>query len=409
MLSQRKPGEMEKKEKFRLVRQLGMGGFGQTFLAEVIDPKLREKWAQFVALKIPFDRTKEQVLISELITNATLHQLLQGIQAPNLVRYYGFDVYDDHYVMAMEFIKGQDLRSVLNAQRILPIEKAIDFTKQVCHGLICMHEHHFFHRDIKPENIMICEDGAVKIMDLGISKILSTSELASTTIGTYLYMAKEMVTGEGGSYYSDIHSLGVTLYEMATGKHPFGGDSIKAVIDKICNEDASPPSELNANIDHRLSHIILKAIKRDISQRYKSAADFLKALENWEKGIDETDQWVEQTIARARELFTITKAHEAEELIKEALVSHPERARLHACLGELYNKCHRYQDAILVFERGMKVAPESSILYWNAAFSYKQLGNNIRAVENLRKAMSCGLESNLEDQAARMIKIWEHR
>jgi serine/threonine protein kinase len=202
--------------------------------------------------------------------NASLHANLLNVQkssSTNIVRYLGYECYKDLYVMVMEYVEGESLRKVLGEignQSPMEIDKALDIVEQVCEGLAEMHKFHIFHRDIKPENILICKkDGVAKILDLGISRILTSGEYAMSTSGSPYYMPKEIILNKGGAFYSDIYSLGVTMYEMLTGELPFTGTTIYELQHNILNSVPKQPKEINPEINDKLNRIILKAIEKD--------------------------------------------------------------------------------------------------------------------------------------------------
>jgi serine/threonine protein kinase len=246
---------------------------------------LREKWGEKVVLKIPHDKEKEKILVNELIMNASLHFNLQMTKSKYVVPYLGHEEHNGLYVMVMKYIEGESLREYMgpiNSQRLLTIDEALSIAEQVCEGLVEIHKFNIYHRDIKPENILIVkEDSRAMIMDLGISRFLSSVERASTTAGTIYYMPKELLGKEGGSFYSDIYSLGVTMYEMISGQLPFYGESIGEVIDNIRSQNPVPLVQLNPKVDALLSKIVLTAINREIKDRYAKAEDFLKAIKEY--------------------------------------------------------------------------------------------------------------------------------
>ncbi len=403
---------MARKEKFRLIRLLGAGGFAQTYVAEVLDVKLRKDWGEEIAIKIPLSKEKEEILVQELILNAIVHTYLEKIDAPNIVRYLGPSKYDGKYIMAMEYVPGGDLRKRIGnigSQEILPIEEALDISKQVCKGLIEIHKIPFFHRDIKPGNIMYCEeDGTVKITDLGIGKMISISGLASTTTGTLQYMSRELIKGKG-ALISDIYSLGVTMYEMLAGGLPFEGDYYEEIIEKICKKKPVPLTELNEKVDERLNAIVLKAMEKNIEERYKTAKELLKAIENYEQGIDETDEYIDKSTAEAKELFGTGKFKEAESKLKALVENHPQKPLAYLGLGEFYNRRQKYKAAIEIFEIGIKIKPDFALLHRDLALSFYQNGNRAGAINSLKKAVSFGLEDSLEKHANILLELWEKK
>lgn len=401
----------EKKERFKLIKFLGAGGFAQTHLAEVLDPKLRKEWGKEVVIKIPHDREKEEILINELIMNASLHLNLQKARAKNVVPYLGYSKYDELFVMVMEYIEGKTLRDRIGSigrQQRLVIEDALNITEQVCEGLVEIHKFHIFHRDIKPENILISKkESIVMIMDLGISRFLSSADLASTTTGTIYYMPKELLGKEGGSFYSDIYSLGVMMYEMLTGQLPFYGESIGEIIDNIRSNNPAPPMEINPDIDERLNRIILKAIRRNVNERYRTTEEMLKAIRAYRQGIDEDYEYICKCISEAHELFISDKLEEAENRLKELIRDHPRNPKSYLGLGEFYNRCQRYQDAVKLFKKGIKADPGFALFYRNMALSLYAGGSRQEAIDALKRAIELGLEQSLAKHAIKLLELWE--
>src|SRR5262249_26836995 len=199
------------------------GGLGGSWRGRVLDPgRIEDYGATEVALKIPLDKDKERVLEKELELNAVLHARLRGIRSPNIVRYLGVTTFQGRLVMVMEFIHGGSLRDVLRKapSRRLSVAEAVRITKGILAGLALIHAEHVFHRDLKPDNILMDQE-TPKLSDLGLSRLLDSNELAHTTSGTLYYMSPELLGEEGASLNSDIWSVGVTLYEMLTGRLPF--------------------------------------------------------------------------------------------------------------------------------------------------------------------------------------------
>jgi serine/threonine-protein kinase len=387
------------KEVFRLDKMLGVGSFGTTYRVTVTDEKLRKKWGETVAIKIPHNKEKEMVLLQELMINNRLSE----ISCVNLVKYLGFEKFDDKYVMVMEFIHGKSLRDMLGdigKQTCLEVDKSVEYLKQICRGLIEIHGCHIFHRDIKPDNILIAmPEDIVKISDFGISTAIKSSELASTTAGTIVYMPKEILEGEGGAFYSDIYSLGVTFYEMITGRLPFDGVSYTELINKICNSDPVDPKNINSAVNEKLNAIVMKTMSRDIKKRFQSVEEFLQAVERYEKGSD-------YDIKDAEELFKQWKIPQAEKKFQELLKADPLNPKVYISFGRILNKCQRYKEAIEIYRKGIEKCKPDAALYLDLSLSLNGAGFKPEALECLKKAIALGLKKDLDDKARGLLLLW---
>jgi serine/threonine-protein kinase len=182
--------------------------------------------------------------------------------------------------MAMEFLEGDELRSVLAAREPLPVALALDIAAQVADGLAYAHERHIVHRDIKPANIMVVRGSLVKITDFGIAR-MRTNEVKTMTgmiLGSPKYMSPEQVAGKRADHRSDLFSLGVVLYEMLTGEAPFVADSIHGIMFQIMQHTPPAPSAKNADVPEILDLIVAKALSKDAEERYQSAEDLARDL-----------------------------------------------------------------------------------------------------------------------------------
>jgi serine/threonine protein kinase len=284
----------------------------------------------------------------------------------------------------------------------------LNIAEQVCEGLVAIHKINIFHRDIKPENILITRaDNTAMIMDLGVSRILNPSELASTTVGTIYYMPKELLKSQGGSFYSDIYSLGVTMYEMATGDLPFIGASFEEIMDNILRKPPIPPIAINPKIDEKLNKVILKAMSREIDDRYKTAEDMLRAIKAYRRGVDEDDELISIEAAKAQELFSAGKVREAEQCYIALTKQYPKNPRSYLALGEFYNRCYKHDEALSVFKNGIKCAPNFALLYRDMAISQIAAKKGKEAIENLKKAIALGLEPDQAKHCERLLKTIE--
>lgn len=200
----------------------------------------------------------------------------------NIVRIIDFGSSHDNYYIVMEFIDGMSLKEILSEHGILDQELALLIAREVCIGLEHAHQRGIVHRDIKPANIMVTNDGQVKITDFGLAKLHQSQTqqtVASTLLGTPLYMSPEQAIGESVDGRSDLFSLGTMCYEMITGTQPFLGDNYAVVIQNIINGSVPPPSKLRTSIDREIESIVMKALCKEPSRRYRTAGEMAREIE----------------------------------------------------------------------------------------------------------------------------------
>ncbi|HUX61337.1 MAG TPA: serine/threonine-protein kinase, partial [Ignavibacteriaceae bacterium] len=240
---------------YKIIEKLGEGGMGEVFKAQ--DTKLD----RFVALKfLPTQMTSSEEGKARFIQEA---KAASAINHPNVCTIYSIEEYNNQLFIAMEFIDGITLR---NNKQNFSEKRILDIGVQVAEGLAAAHEKGIVHRDIKPENIMIRKDGIVQIMDFGLAKLYSSSNISrltkvGTTMGTMGYMSPEQVQGLDVDHRTDIFSLGVVLYEMFTGESPFKGIHETAIMYEIVNVDPSPISLIKEGIDPQIDGIILECLE----------------------------------------------------------------------------------------------------------------------------------------------------
>ncbi len=263
----------------------GRGGMGEVYTAE--DTKLERR----VALKllrseladVPDWRTRFQ---REARAAAALNH-------PNIVHLYSVEEAEGLLFITMELVPGRSLRELLDAGAPLPIPRTLALATQMAEGLACAHAAGILHRDLKPGNVMITDDDRVKILDFGLAKLLARPELGEnpeavtmtgalsrtgTTFGTAGYMSPEQALGKPLDQRSDLFALGVVLFEMATGKAPFPGETLAAVFDQLLNRRPAAPQTLNPAVPTFLANVIDKAIEKEPGRRYQSAGEFLVDL-----------------------------------------------------------------------------------------------------------------------------------
>lgn len=211
-----------------------------------------------------------------------------SLNHPNIVTVYDVGKEANIAYMAMEFIEGVELRSLLVEGRALPVSQAVSIAVQVAEGLAYAHEHGVVHRDIKPANIMVLSDGPVKITDFGIARMRAAADELTQTgmmLGSPKYMSPEQVIGKRADHRSDIFSLGVILYEMLGGGAPFNGENVTALMYQIVNFVPPAPSAVNPAVPELLNFIVAKMLAKPLAERYQSAQELANDLRNCERQI----------------------------------------------------------------------------------------------------------------------------
>src|SRR5437588_3335146 len=203
----------------------------------------------------------------------------------NIVTVYDVGKAGDIAYMAMEFIEGVELRSLIGEGLVLPVAQAISIGAQVAEGLGYAHQHGVVHRDIKPANIMVVANGPVKITDFGIARMRGTGDLTQTgmLLGSPKYMSPEQVIGKRADHRSDIFSLGVILCEMLCGAAPFNGENVTALMYQIVNFMPPAPSTLNAAVPEMLDYVVAKMLAKPLEERYQDATEVARDLHECER------------------------------------------------------------------------------------------------------------------------------
>ncbi|HEX7296714.1 MAG TPA: protein kinase, partial [Pyrinomonadaceae bacterium] len=277
---------------------LGEGGMGRVYLAH--DTKLDRK----VALKIlPSQSAANQESMrrftQEAKTAAALHH-------PNIAQIFEIGEHDNTRYIAMEFVAGDTLRTLLSRRRI-DLKRGLEWCAQVAAGLSAAHRQGVIHRDIKPENLVVTPTGQVKILDFGLAKLTvnqsdgsGSSELTTrymgsdnqantvpgVIMGTVSYMSPEQARGEKVDQRTDIFSLGVVLYEVVTSNRPFAGKSTIDTLHAILNQEPTRPTESNPQLPVELEEILEKALAKEPSERYQHAGDFEIDLRRLKRAVE---------------------------------------------------------------------------------------------------------------------------
>ena len=251
--------------------KIGTGGMAIVYSA--LDQRLN----RMVAVKLLQTEEHNEETMKRLNTEALA---VATLNHPNVVSVYDMstDENDGCYIV-MELVNGITLKEYIEQHAPLPWDEVIRFAIQICDALTHAHEHKIIHRDVKPQNMIVTHDGNIKVTDFGIALAQSgTKTKTNNSMGTVHYLSPEQARGGFCNETSDIYSLGVTLYEMATGKVPFDGEMPVSIAMKHLDENPTPPSELNPHIPPALESLILKAMQKEQSSRYASAADMRQDL-----------------------------------------------------------------------------------------------------------------------------------
>jgi serine/threonine protein kinase/tetratricopeptide (TPR) repeat protein len=264
--------------RYEIVEELGKGGMGRVYRA--LDKQINED----VAIKLIKPEIAADENILERFSNEL--KLARKISHKNVCRMYHLEKEENVPYITMEYVEGEDLKSVVKRREKIPEEETIQIAKQVCEGLLEAHRLGVIHRDLKPQNIMIDKDGDTKIMDFGIARSLEAPGVTASgvMIGTPDYISPEQAEGEEADQRSDIYSLGIILYEMVTGSVPFRGDTALSVALKHKAQIPKDPRKLNPDVSEDLSRLILVCMEKDRERRYQSAEDLLADLRNVEAG-----------------------------------------------------------------------------------------------------------------------------
>jgi len=291
--------------RYQVIEELGQGGMGRVY--KVFDTKIKEK----VALKLIKPEVASDKETIERFSNEI--RLARRIRHKNVCGMFDIGEADGAHFITMEYVHGEDLKSMIHMSGSLSLGMLLSVGKQVCDGLAEAHSLGVVHRDLKPQNIMIDKNGNAKIMDFGIARSVKDKGItgAGVMIGTPEYMSPEQAETRDVDPRSDIYSLGVILYEMATSHVPFTGETALSIAMKHKGEIPKNPKQLNTNIPDDLSGVILKCLEKDKAKRYQSASDVHSELEKIEKGIPTTERVVpERKTITSREItvkFTLRK------------------------------------------------------------------------------------------------------
>ena len=266
-------------DRYQIIEELGKGGMGKVYKA--VDTKINDKIAlKLIKPDISSDRKTIERFKNEIRT-------ARKIRHRNICRMYDLGEEQGTHFITMEFVPGEDLRSMIKMSGRLAVGTTINIAIQVCEGLAEAHSLGVVHRDLKPGNIMIDRQGNVRIMDFGIARSREVKGItaAGMMIGTPEYMSPEQVEGKDVDHRSDIYSLGIILFEMVTGRVPFEGESSLRIAIKHKTEAPPDPRKFNSRVPIDLSLAILKCLEKDPKKRFQNAEEVLAELNRIEEHI----------------------------------------------------------------------------------------------------------------------------
>ena len=257
-------------DRYEILEKIGTGGMADVYKA--VDNKLSRNVAVKV-LKQEFSENEN--FVSKFRVEA---QAAAGLMHPNVVNVYDVGEEQGIYYIVMELVEGITLKKYIEKKARLSYEEAVSIAIQVGMGIEAAHEKHIIHRDIKPQNIIISLAGKVKVTDFGIAKAATSNTITSNVMGSVHYTSPEQARGGYSDEKSDIYSLGVTMFEMLTGRVPFNGETTVAIAIKHIQEEMPSPREFVPEIPYSLEDIILKCCEKSPDRRYQNMQELVDDL-----------------------------------------------------------------------------------------------------------------------------------
>jgi beta-lactam-binding protein with PASTA domain/tRNA A-37 threonylcarbamoyl transferase component Bud32 len=250
--------------RYRTTEKLGSGGMADVYKA------MDEVLGRTVAVKVMHAHYSDDPQFVQRFRHEA--QAAANLSHPNIVNMYDWGQQDDTYYIVMEYVRGTDLKALIQQRGPADPLKAAEYAAQVCAALSVAHGYGIIHRDIKSHNLVLTPDGTVKVMDFGIARAVNTTMTQTGSVfGTAQYVSPEQAQGRDLGPQTDLYSLGVVLYEMTTGKLPFDGDTPVSVALKHVNDTPVPPRQIDADIPPAVEAVILRALEKDPAKRYSSA------------------------------------------------------------------------------------------------------------------------------------------
>lgn len=256
--------------RYEIIEEVGAGGMSYVYKA------LCHVLNRYVAIKVlKPEFSDDKSFVSKFKIEA---QSAAGLSHPNIVNVFDVGEENGYYYIVMELVEGITLKEYIQQNGRLKFQTALDFIIQICSGIEVAHEHHTIHRDIKPQNIIVSKNGTLKVTDFGIAKAATSNTIASSAMGSVHYISPEQARGGYSDERSDIYSIGVTLYEMLTGRVPFEGENNVTVALMHIQSEVIPPREYYPDIPVGLEKVVLKTMQKKPERRYLTVNAMLADL-----------------------------------------------------------------------------------------------------------------------------------
>ena len=311
-------------DRYEILEKIGTGGMSDVYKAK--DHKLN----RFVAAKVLKQEFSENAnFVSKFRIEA---QAAAGLMHPNVVNVYDVGEEDGIYYIVMELVEGITLKKYIEKKARLSVKEAISIAIQISMGIEAAHNNHIIHRDIKPQNVIISKEGKVKVTDFGIAKAATSNTITSNVMGSVHYTSPEQARGGYSDEKSDIYSLGITLFEMLTGRVPFNGETTVAIAIKHIQEELPSPREFVSEIPVSVEQIVFKCCQKSPDRRYQSMGELIVDLkkslmnpdEDFVKVTDPDEDGATKAISD-REMVSIKKQYRDRESMEDAMHLRKER------------------------------------------------------------------------------------
>lgn len=305
-------------DRYEILEKIGTGGMSDVYKAK--DHKLN----RFVAVKVLKQEFSENAnFVSKFRIEA---QAAAGLMHPNIVNVYDVGEEADVHYIVMELVEGITLKKYIEKKARLSVKEAISIAIQVSMGIEAAHNNHIIHRDIKPQNIIISKEGKVKVTDFGIAKAATSNTITSNVMGSVHYTSPEQARGGYSDEKSDIYSLGITMFEMLTGRVPFNGETTVAIAIKHIQEELPSPRDYVPEIPISVEHIVCKCCQKSPDRRYQFMAELIVDLkqslinpdEDFVKVID-PDEEASTRMITDRDMVQIKRQSDSRDSMEEAM------------------------------------------------------------------------------------------